>query len=167
MTFPLEGGCSCGAVRYRMEAPPIIVHCCHCRYCQRQTGTAFALNALVETDRVTLLQGAPEAIVLPTESGRGQRVARCAQCRIALWSHYGGGGAAIRFVRVGTLEAPHTLAPDVHIYTASRQPWFALPDGARTFEAFYDPRTTFSPDAAARYRAAKLRHGEPLPPWLQ
>lgn len=164
--FPIEGGCACGALRYRVDVAPIMVHCCHCRYCQRETGSAFALNALIESDRVALLQGKPETVAVPSESGRGQRIVRCAQCRVAVWSHYPGGGDAIRFVRVGTLDDPACLPPEVHIYTASKQPWVVLPPGALAFDAYYHPPDTWTPQAAARYRAAKLRHGEPVPDWL-
>ena len=113
----LEGGCTCRRVRYRMHGNPLFVHCCHCRWCQRETGTAFALNAMIEADRVQLLQGEVEAIDTPSNSGKGQRISRCPHCRVALWSNYGGDGDAIRFVRVGTLDEPDRFAPDVHIFT--------------------------------------------------
>ncbi|HRA23166.1 MAG TPA: GFA family protein, partial [Usitatibacteraceae bacterium] len=102
--FPLEGGCGCRFVRYRMEQRPLFVHCCHCRWCQRETGASFALNALIEADRVTNLGGEPELVDTPSESGRGQAIARCPRCRIAVWSHYAGAGRAVKFVRVGTLD---------------------------------------------------------------
>ncbi|MEE8455784.1 MAG: GFA family protein, partial [Limibaculum sp.] len=119
----MDGGCACGAVRYRMSGAPMFVHCCHCRWCQRETGAAFALNALIEADRVLVLTGAPEAVPTPSASGWGQRIARCPECRVALWSNYAGAGDAVRFVRVGTLDEPDRLPPDIHIYTASKQPW--------------------------------------------
>ena len=153
----LEGGCTCGAVRYRMDAAPIVVHCCHCRWCQRETGSAFAINALIETDRVTLLDGAVELVGVPSASGSGQRIARCPTCRIALWSHYPGGGDAIAFIRVGTLDTPDRLPPDVHIYTASKQPWVALPAGTPAVPEFYDPKAVWSEQARQRYRAARER----------
>jgi hypothetical protein len=122
----MEGGCACGAVRYRMTSGPLFVHCCHCRWCQRETGASFALNALIEADRVVLLKGAPEIVMTPTYSGKGQKIARCPHCRIALWSNYAGAGDAIRFVRVGTLDDPDRLPPDIHIYILSKQPWVKL-----------------------------------------
>ena len=155
---PLEGGCTCGAVRYRIDAAPMLVHCCHCRWCQRETGSAFVLNALVERDRLRLLRGAPHAVPVPSESGRGQRIVRCPDCQVALWSHYPGGGGAIAFVRVGTLDEPDRCPPDVHIYTASKQPWVVLPEQARRFEAFYDPAQVWPEAARERYRAAKAKH---------
>lgn len=123
----LEGCCTCGTVRYRMTSKPMFVHCCHCRWCQRETGASFALNALIEADRVILVQGTPETVNTPSNSGKGQKIVRCPKCRVALWSHYAGAGAAVYFIRVGTLEKPDCLAPDIHIFTTSKQPWMVLP----------------------------------------
>jgi hypothetical protein len=134
----LEGGCGCRAVRYRLESGPLFVHCCHCRWCQRESGSAFALNAMIETDRVAVLGAAPELVDTPSQSGRGQRIARCPTCRIAVWSHYAGAGRAVAFVRVGTLDAPDRLPPDIHIFTASKQPWVVLPPGAPAVAEYYD-----------------------------
>src|SRR5262249_7683836 len=112
----MEGGCTCGAVRYRLAAEPLFVHCCHCRWCQRETGAAFALNAMIEADRVVLLNGEIEIVPTPSKSGKGQKIARCPNCRVALWSNYAGAGDAVRFVRVGTLDDPDALPPDIHIF---------------------------------------------------
>lgn len=149
----LEGRCTCGAVRYRMTSRPLFVHCCHCRWCQRETGTAFALNAMIESDRVRLLAGAPEAVETPTKSGKGQKILRCPRCRIALWSHYAGAGEAVAFVRVGTLEEPDRLAPDIHIFTRSKQPWIALPPDVPAVEAYYDRNDYWPAESLARRRA--------------
>ena len=124
------GGCTCRAVRYRLTDTPLIMHCCHCRWCQRESGASFALNALIEFDRMELTSGTVEVIDTPSNSGKGQRISRCPTCRIALWSNYAGGGERFRFVRVGTLDEPDRFAPDVHIFTASKQPWVVLPAGA-------------------------------------
>ena len=127
--FPLEGGCDCRTVRYRLLSPPLFVHCCHCRWCQRESGASFALNAMIEADRVTLLAGQPEWVHTPSASGQGQTIVRCPTCRLALWSHYAGAGPLVTFVRVGTLDEPDQLPPDIHIFTASKQPWVVLPGG--------------------------------------
>lgn len=135
-----EGGCICGHVRYRMTSDPMIVHCCHCRWCQRETGTAFALNALIEAEHVDILQGNVEVIVTPSQSGAGQKISRCPTCRVAVWSNYalsGGIEDLVFFIRVGTLEDPDRFPPDVHIYTGSKQPWFKLPSKAAAFEEYY------------------------------
>lgn len=157
MAEHLDGGCSCGAVRYRVSVEPMFVHCCHCRWCQRETGSAFALNALVETDRIALQQGRPERVEIPSESGKGQSVFRCPDCHGALWSHYAGGGDAIAFVRVGTLDEPQRCPPDVHIYISSRLPWVQLSDGKPVFEAYYSARDVWPEASQQRYREAKGR----------
>jgi hypothetical protein len=148
----MEGGCTCRQLRYRLSGAPLIVHACHCRWCQRETGAAFALNALYEADRVAHLAGAPDIVVTPTISGRGQRIARCPSCRVAIWSNYPQAGPAVRFVRVGTLDEPDRLPPDIHIFTASKQPWFTLPAGAKAVREFYDLESTWSQPSLERRR---------------
>jgi hypothetical protein len=154
MFDPLSGGCSCGAVRYRLIAPPMFVHCCHCLDCQRQTGSAFVLNALIETDNIEMLAGAPEPVSMPTDSGRPHDIYRCPACRIAVWSDYGR-RAVLRFVRVGTLDTPSALKPDVHIFTRSKVPWVQLPEGVPAFEVYYDTKELWPAESLAR-RAAIL-----------
>ena len=133
----LEGHCTCGAVRYRMTSRPMFVHCCHCRWCQRETGASFALNAMIEADRVVVLAGTPEVVHTPSLSGKGQKITRCPVCRVALWSNYSGAGDAVRFVRVGTLDEPDRLPPDIHIFTMSKQPWVALPPDKPAVPEYY------------------------------
>lgn len=152
--YSMEGGCTCGAVRYRMTSKPMFVHCCHCRWCQRETGASFALNAMIEADRVVLLRGSPEAVDTPSESGKGQKIVRCPDCHIALWSNYAGAGDALHFIRAGTLDEPDRLTPDVHIYTASKQPWVVLPPGTPAFEEYYDRNEHWPEESLARRRAA-------------
>ncbi len=156
-SFPAEGGCDCRAVRYRMETPPLFVHCCHCRWCQRESGAAFALNAMIEADRVTNLGVMPEIVDTPSASGRGQRIARCPTCRIAVWSHYAGAGPAVAFVRVGTLDNPDLLPPDIHIFTASKQPWVLLPAGAPAVPEYYHRDQYWPPASLERRRAMMPR----------
>jgi hypothetical protein len=132
-----DGGCTCRFVRYRMTTKPLFVHCCHCRWCQRETGASFALNALIEADRVQLLQGEVEIINTPSNSGKGQKISRCPKCHIAVWSNYAGPGDAIRFIRVGSLDEPDRLPPDIHIFTASKQPWVVLLPGIPAVPEYY------------------------------
>ena len=153
----MEGGCTCRQVRYRLEGTPLFVHACHCRWCQRETGAAFALNAMYEAERVTHLAAEPEVLLTPSLSGKGQRIARCPTCRVAVWSNYPQAGEAVRFMRVGTLDEPDRLPPDIHIYTASKQPWVVLPPGARAVPEFYDVRTTWPAESLARYQAMLAR----------
>ena len=150
---PLEGRCTCGDVRYRLTAAPMFVHCCHCRCCQRETGASFALNAMIEADRLALLAGAAEGVVTPSDSGFGQRIHRCPRCRIALWSHYAGSGPTVAFVRVGTLDEPDRVQPDVHIFTASKQPWVQLGPDVPVFDEFYDLPTLWPAASQARREA--------------
>ena len=159
----MTGGCDCGELRYRMTSAPLIVHCCHCRWCQRETGTAFALNAMIESERVELLKGEPILIDTPSESGKGQLIARCPSCHIAIWSHYAL-GTSLRFVRVGSLDDPDRLPPDVHIYTASKQPWVQLPGDAKVFAGYYDRRDVWPTESLDRLTALKTaRQGETKP----
>ena len=151
--YELEGACTCRAVRYRMTSRPLFVHCCHCRWCQRETGTAFALNAMIESERVTLLNGDVEVVNTPSNSGKGQKIARCPTCRIALWSNYAGAGNALRFVRVGTLDDPDRLPPDIHIFTASKQPWVILPPHTPAVAEYYQA-SKYWPDESLRRRSA-------------
>ena len=153
MTAPLEGGCACGAVRYRLTSDPLFVHCCHCLNCQRQTGSAFVVNLVIEADRVELLRGEPQPIDLPRDDGSTQRVYRCPTCQIAVFSEYG--GADLRFVRGGTLDEPTSVTPDVHIYTRSKVDWLTLPDSAPAFEVFYDVEALWPPESLERLAALR------------
>jgi hypothetical protein len=151
-SYPLEGGCSCGAVRYRLSTAPMITHCCHCRMCQRQRGSAFAVNALIEADRVALLAGAPVRRSLPTESGAPLDDYVCADCGVSVWSDYGR-RAVMLFVRTGTLDDPGALPPDIHIFTRSKPAWVVLPPDARAFEIYYDMAEEWPAESLARREA--------------
>lgn len=153
MSDVFDGGCACGSLRYRMRSQPMFVHCCHCTDCQRQTGTAFVLNALIETDRVELLSGDPLPYQMPTDSGRPHYVFRCPDCGTAVWSEYGG-QSKLRFVRVGTLDQPSALPPDVHIYIRSKLPWIKLPDGVPAFDAYYRSSEVWPSASLERRKAA-------------
>jgi len=155
--YPIEGGCDCRKIRYRMMSSPLFVHCCHCRWCQRESGASFALNAMIEADRVTLLAGAPEIVDTPSASGKGQKILRCPACRIALWSHYAGAGTAVSFVRVGTLDNPDLLPPDIHIFTSSKQPWVVLPPGVPAVPEYYDREQHWPAQSLARREALLAR----------
>ena len=148
-----DGGCDCREVRYRMASTPLFVHCCHCRWCQRESGAAFALNAMIESSRLQLLAGKPELVDTPSNSGKGQKIARCPRCRIALWSHYAGAGELVSFVRVGTLDNPDRFPPDIHIFTASKQPWVVLPPGTPAVPEYYDRDKEWPRESLARREA--------------
>ncbi len=149
-TFPLEGGCDCRYVRYRMLSTPLFVHCCHCRWCQRESGASFALNAMIEGDRIEVLAGEADVVDTPSESGSGQKIARCPRCRIALWSNYAGAGPVVKFVRVGTLDEPDHLPPDIHIFTASKQPWVVISTGVPAVPEYYEREKYWPAESLAR-----------------
>ncbi len=153
MSETFEGGCACGAVRYRLKLRPMFTHCCHCLDCQKQTGGAFAINALIETSGIELLSGEPHKVEMPSPSGRGHDIYRCPKCEVAVWSDYGR-RPYLRFVRVATLDRPHAVEPDVHIFTRSKAPWVRLPENARAFEIFYDMKQEWPAEAQARRKAA-------------
>ena len=152
-----EGHCTCGDVRYRVRGEPLFVHCCHCSWCQRETGSAFALNAIFESPQVSLLQGAVETVDTPSNSGKGQQIVRCPRCHVALWSHYAGAGTALSFVRVGTLDDPGRLSPDIHIFTSSKLPWVVLPQDVPAVPEYYSLREYWPESSLERLRALKER----------
>ncbi len=155
LSKPSEGGCTCGHVRYQITSKPLIVHCCHCRWCQRQTGAAFALNALFEAVDVELIKGDVSEKTIPSPSGKGQTIARCPKCKVAVWSNYymGGINELIRFIRVGTLDNPDQLPPDVHIFTSTKQPWLNLPKDDLAVKEFYDYEKTWTKENLERRKA--------------
>lgn len=152
-----QGHCTCGAVKYELSSRALFVHACHCSYCQRETGSAFVLNALIERDRLHISQGETREVLTPSESGKGQRIVRCAQCDVALYSHYAYGKLhdAVAFVRVGTLVDKSAFAPDVHIFTKSKQPWLDLGDAVPVLETFYRASELWPKESLER-RAALL-----------
>ena len=159
VTDSLEGGCTCGALRYRLLDRPLFVHCCHCSWCQRETGSAFAVNALIESDRLEVLQGETEAVEIPSASGKGQVIVRCPECRIAVWSHYSGAGRALAFVRVGSLDQPASVPPDIHIFTSTKQRWVLLPPDVPAVPEYYRARDHWPAASLRRMQALKETAG--------
>jgi hypothetical protein len=157
MELSLDGGCTCRHVRYRLTARPLFVHCCHCSWCQRETGSAFALNAMIEADLMQLLEGAVTVVDTPSRSGKGQRISRCPKCSVAVWSNYAGAGEAVRFVRVGTLDDPARLPPDIHIYTGTKQPWITLPPGIPAEIEFYRAADRWPAESLERRAALRAK----------
>jgi hypothetical protein len=151
MSVAREGGCACGSVRYRLTDEPLFTHCCHCLNCQRQTGSAFVVNLLIETDRVEVLGADPQPVDVPRDDGSEQRIYRCPECDVAVYSEYG--WPEVRFVRAGTLDEPSSVSPDVHIFTRSKLPWVELPKSVPAFEIYYDRRTLWPPASNERIEA--------------
>ena len=154
----MNGSCTCGAIRYRMNDRPLFTHACHCTWCQRESGGPHALNAMIETDRVEVLAGQPVEVPLPSASGKGQIMVRCPDCQVVLWSHYAGAGREMAFIRVGTLDDPAACPPDIHIFTSTKLPWYVLPDGVPAVPEFYR-RSAFWPEASLTRRKALLEGG--------
>jgi len=146
-----EGGCACGEVRYRLTSEPLFTHCCHCLNCQRQTGSAFVINLLIEADRVELLAGEPHAVDVPRSGGKKQRIFRCPICQVAVFSRYTSAG--VQFVRGGTLDDPSGVMPDVHIYTRSKLEWVTLPDSVPAFATYYDMKKLWPAASLDRFEA--------------
>jgi hypothetical protein len=155
MSIPREGGCACGAVRYRLTSEPMFIHCCHCLNCQRQTGSAFVINLLIETDRLEILTGTPQPVDVPRDDGAAQRIFRCQHCQVAVFSEYG--RRELRYVRGGTLDDPIDITPDVHIYTRSKVEWVALPPAAPAFEEYYATDKLWPAESTRRLEAVLPR----------
>jgi hypothetical protein len=153
MSVAFEGGCACGEVRYRLTSDPLFVHCCHCLNCQRQTGSAFVINVLIEADRVELLAGEPQPVDVSRDDGSKQRIWRCPSCQIAVYSQYT--SPRVRFVRAGTLDDPAAVVPDVHIFTRSKLPWVTLPDSVPAFDVYYDTQKLWPAESLERLEALK------------
>jgi hypothetical protein len=153
MGVRLEGGCACGEVRYRLTSEPLFVHCCHCLNCQRQTGSAFVINLLIEADRVELLAGDPQSVSVPRSGGKTQKIWRCPTCQVAVYSEYT--SPRVRFVRGGTLDDPRAVTPDVHIFTRSKVDWVTLPDGVPAFNVYYDTEKLWPAASLERLEALK------------
>lgn len=149
-----EGKCACGDIQYELIVPPMFVHCCHCTWCQRETGSAFAINALIEAKQVRLLAGSPEVVHTPSNSGIGQIVSRCRTCKTAVWSSYGAAKEAVCFVRVGTLNNPDCCPPDIHIYTSTRQAWVQLGNSVPVMAEYYQRSKYWPKESVARYKLA-------------
>jgi hypothetical protein len=157
MNVPREGGCACGEVRYRLTTDPLFTHCCHCLNCQRQTGSAFVINLLIEADRVELVSGEPQPVDVPRDDGSSQTIFRCPTCQVAVFSRYGRPEA--RFVRGGTLDEPSSITPDVHIFTRSKLPWITLPESVPAFEVYYDRHALWPAASLERLEAIKPPSG--------
>jgi hypothetical protein len=152
MSASRDGGCACGALRYRLASEPMFVHCCHCRNCQRQTGSAFVVNLLIEADRIEVLSGTPHVVDAPRDDGSVQRIHRCPECQVAVFSEYS--RPEVRFVRGGTLDHARAITPDVHIFTRSKVGWVTIPEGTPAFDVYYDSAKLWPAESLERLQAA-------------
>ncbi|WP_417266918.1 GFA family protein [Celeribacter baekdonensis] len=150
----MHGRCTCGEIEYALGDSFMCVHSCHCTWCQRETGSAFALNGLIERAKLTVIKGTPMEVETASNSGKGQTIVRCPACHVVLWSHYSGAGRALAFVRVGTLEQAREITPDVFIFTSTAVPWMRFPDGAKVYPNYYPTKEVWTPEAIARRNVA-------------
>ena len=148
------GTCNCGTVTFEVCQSFLYVHCCHCSWCQRETGSGFAINGLVETRHIKVLTGAPKQLDIQSNSGAGQSLVQCSNCQTTLWSHYSSAKEVIAFVRVGTLYDAATVDPDIHIYTSTKLPWVTLPDGANIVTEYYRRSAYWPSQSIQRYKEA-------------
>jgi len=154
-----EGGCACGAVRYRLTEEPLIVHACHCRDCQRLTGAPFVVNLWIERRHVVPSGAPPHSFTTSAGSGKPHDVSFCGTCSTAVWSRYHAPPGDTLFVRAGALDDPTFVVPDAHIFTRTKLPWLALPEGVRAFPAMYsDFAAVWPADKLARFRAHVAEH---------
>jgi hypothetical protein len=146
-----EGGCACGAVRYRLSGDPLFVNCCHCVLCQRHTGSAFALNLVIEADRLEILAGEPQPVDVETGDGRVKTRFRCPSCQVAVFTR--SAHAGLRFVHAGTLDDPSAIQPGAHIFTRSKLPWIVLEGSTPAFVAAYERESVWPAASLARLAA--------------
>ena len=128
----IEGGCLCGAVRYSSEAEPLMQVICHCKTCQKNSGSAFSMNVAVPQDSLVVEgEGDPLRRYEDRSGASGQPFYRyyCGECGSHLYSH-GAAYGAIAFIKAGTLDDATWLAPSAHIWVAEKLPWVDIPAGA-------------------------------------
>jgi hypothetical protein len=155
----LEGGCACGAVRYKLTSAPMIVHACHCRDCQRITGSAFVLNMWIERRCVEAGAVSPISFKIPAGTGNPHELFFCATCATYVWSKYHAAPGDTLLVRAGTLDDPAQIKPDVHIFTRIKVPWLELPKETPQFEAMYVPKDFWTPEIMARFQRSAAKQG--------
>jgi hypothetical protein len=153
-----QGGCGCGAVRYRIERAPIFVNNCYCALCQLQTGSTSSAYAFFEIEAVEVLSGKLKRFAQQTGTDRKQKVMQCSECGIGLFFQPWPTGRHGICVRLGTFDDPWDIVPDAAVYVTERMPWVTLPEGIPTFDAYYNPDTLLPPERNARLRALLDKH---------
>lgn len=131
--FPIEGGCQCGAVRYRITAAPLSVYNCHCKDCQKLGGATHSMSMPVTRAHVELLQGDLVAYDKSADSGRIVRMCGCGACGIKVWNEPLA-APDLLIVKPGTLDDMSWATPVGNIWTASRMPWAVIDQDLLNFE---------------------------------
>ena len=119
--FPVEGGCACGAVRYRLKASPLSVYNCHCKDCQRYSGAAWSMSMIVKDPDLELLSGTLAQYRRTADSGNVIVMNFCANCYGWMWNDPPAPG--VKVARAGTLDDMDWAAPVGNIWTDSKAAW--------------------------------------------
>lgn len=145
LEVPFQGGCQCGALRYRCQAPPFVAYTCHCLACQHVTASAFATCIQVPAEALVVTEGTPTLGERQADSGNHVTTSFCGRCGSAIFV----GNAArprLRTIYVGTLDDAASVPVDAHIWTSRRLPWVVLPEGHRIFPEAGDWRPDYAND---------------------
>jgi len=129
-----EGGCLCGAIRYRIQGDGLMLSACHCQECQRTGGGAFGMSLIVLREALELTKGSPRRFEKPYEDGRHKVFNFCGECSGRVWNEMPR-FPQIYNVKPGTLDdANKWLDPVAHLWLSMKQPWVPIPEGALRFE---------------------------------
>ena len=128
-----EGGCQCGGIRYQIEGDPIALAICHCTDCQQQSGSAFGMSLIVPQAAFRVTLGEPRSFTKQADSGNETKCFFCGDCGVRIYHSPSAMGTTYN-VKPGTLDERSWLRPSVEVWTSSKQPWVAVPEGLRAFE---------------------------------
>jgi hypothetical protein len=150
----IDGGCACGAVRYRLLKPPLFVHCCHCTRCQRESGTAYVAHGMIERANLEW-DGEVTAVRLPTDSKTRHEIVHCAACLTPLWGQHGRQPSVMVYLKVGTFDAPERCPPNAHIFVRSKLAWVAINPDIPQFARYYNAAKVWPQESLERYATAR------------
>ena len=148
----LTGRCACGRVSYKIKEDPLFTYACHCKDCQRTTGSAFVVH-LILAERDFEIEGDTRSATVPSGSGAGCDLHYCAECGIYVWCRYLYHQVPVLAVRGGTLDDTNAVRPQAHIFTRNMQSWFRLPEGVPSFKNGIDRNEAWSADSLKKYNA--------------
>ena len=145
MNFPQSGGCQCGAIRYEITGPPVAVYACHCIECQKQSGSAFAMGAVIPQEHFRITKGNPKMFAREINPAKTMECWFCPDCGTRLYHVPGGATYSNRNIKPGTLDDTSWLVPTTHFWTCSAQEWVVIPEGATRYETQPDVLSWTSP----------------------
>ncbi len=132
LALPAEGGCQCGAIRYRLIGEPVFLTICHCSECKRQSGSAFGMSLRMRWTDVTILAGAPKTWTRRSDSGALVVCAFCETCGTRLWHEPSAPGFV--HIKPGTLDDASSLAPKYESWTERKSSWLHFDGIEMSFE---------------------------------